>query len=47
LPEDDYVAVDNPVRFIGAFADGLDLRKPLGKNIKAACPRMAIRRIFV
>jgi hypothetical protein len=29
LPEavDDYVGTDNPVRFIDAFVDGLDLRR--------------------
>jgi transposase len=34
LPEaiDDYVATDNPVRFIDAFVDGLDLRRLVSRG---------------
>jgi hypothetical protein len=31
---DDYVDPDNPVRFIDAFVDGLDLSIPLGHRVK-------------
>jgi len=37
LPEaiDDYVSVDNPVRFINAFVDGLDLKAAGFERVEA------------
>jgi transposase len=36
LPEaiDDYVAADNPVRFINAFVDGLDLKALVSSGLR-------------